>query len=239
MAHEQKGSVLVTGASSGIGLAITRQLLECGFTVFGIARDFSKADISHAGFHGAELDLASADAIQTGLPPLLKSLDEPLRAVVNNAGIGKMGYLEQLSVADIQSVLAVNLLSHILISRLCLPVMKQQSVLSDLIFVGSEAALTGGKEGSVYCASKFGLRGFAQSLRLECAKSEVRVSLINPGAVRTAFFDDLHFEPGDREENAIHPEDVAAMVLSILSMRGGTVVDEINLSPHKRVWQSK
>lgn len=239
MTQEQKGSVLVTGASSGIGLAITRQLLECGFTVFGIARDFSKAGISHAKFHGTELDLASADAIQAGLPPLLKSFDRPLRAVVNNAGIGKMGYLEQLSVADIQSVLAVNLLSHILISRLCLPVMKQQSVLSDLIFIGSEAALTGGKEGSVYCASKFGLRGFAQSLRLECAKSEVRVSLINPGAVRTAFFDDLHFEPGDREENAIHPEDVAATVLSILSMRGGTVVDEINLSPHKRVWQSK
>jgi NADP-dependent 3-hydroxy acid dehydrogenase YdfG len=99
--------------------------------------------------------------------------------------------------------------------------------------------LTGGKEGSVYCASKFGLRGFAQSLRLECAKSEIRVSLINPGAVRTAFFDDLHFEPGDRAENAIQPEDVAATVLSILAMRGGTVVDEINLSPRKRVWQSK
>lgn len=239
MTHEQKGAVLVTGASSGIGLAITRQLLECGFSVHGIARDFSKADISHANFHSTELDLASADAIQAGLPPLLKSLDRPLRAVVNNAGIGKMGYLEQLSVADIQSVLAVNLLSHILISRLCLPVMKHRSVLSDLIFIGSEAALTGGKEGSVYCASKFGLRGFAQSLRLECAKSEIRVSLINPGAVRTAFFDDLHFEPGDRAENAIQSEDVAATVLSILAMRGGTVVDEINLSPRKRVWQSK
>ena len=93
MTHEQKGAVLVTGASSGIGLAITRQLLECGFSVHGIARDFSKADISHANFHSTELDLASADAIQAGLPPLLKSLDRPLRAVVNNAGIGKMGYL--------------------------------------------------------------------------------------------------------------------------------------------------
>lgn len=239
MAHAQQGTVLVTGASSGIGLAISRYLLESGFSVLGVARDFSKANISHVNFHSTELDLASADAIQAGLPPLLKSLDQPLRAVVNNAGIGKMGYLEQLSVADIQSVLDVNLLSHILVSRLCLPVMKQQAALSDLVFIGSEAALVGGKEGSVYCASKFGLRGFAQSLRQECAKSEVRVSLINPGAVRTAFFDGLHFEPGDREENAIAPEDVAATVLSILAMRGGTVVDEINLSPRKRVWQSK
>lgn len=239
MTHEQQGAVLVTGASSGIGLAISRRLLECGFSVHGVARDFSKADINHANFHRTELDLACADAIQAGLPPLLKTLDQPLRAVVNNAGIGKMGYLEQLSVTDIQSVLAVNLLSHILVSRLCLPVMKQRAALSDLVFIGSEAALAGGKEGSVYCASKFGLRGFAQSLRQECAKSEVRVSLINPGAVRTAFFDELHFEPGDRDENAILPEDVAATVLAILSMRGGTVVDEINLSPRKRVWQSR
>ena len=150
-----------------------------------------------------------------------------------------MGYLEQLSVADIEHTLAVNLLSHILLTRLCLPVMKQQPGTSDVVFIGSEAALQGGREGSVYCASKFGLRGFAQSLRQECAKSGVRVSLINPGAVRTAFFDELHFEPGDREENAILPEDVAAAVLSVLEMRAGTVVDEINLSPMTRVWQSR
>ena len=101
--------------------------------------------------------------------------------------------------------------------------------------MGSEAARTGGKRGAVYSAAKFGLRGLAQSLRQECAASGVRVSIVNPGMVKTAFFDELDFQPGDAPDNYILPEDVARAVLAILETRTGTVVDEINLSPQKKV----
>ena len=64
----------------------------------------------------------------------------------------------------------------------------------------------------------------------------MRVGLINPGAVRTPFFDDLNFEPGEGEDNAIAPEDVAAALAMVLEARPGTVLDEINLSPLNQVW---
>jgi NADP-dependent 3-hydroxy acid dehydrogenase YdfG len=67
----------------------------------------------------------------------------------------------------------------------------------------------------------------------------VRVSVLNPGAVRTEFFQELDFEPGPDPENAIEPEDVAALIMTILEARQGTVIDEINLSPQKQVWRKK
>ncbi|MCZ6795808.1 MAG: SDR family NAD(P)-dependent oxidoreductase, partial [Planctomycetota bacterium] len=93
----------------------------------------------------------------------------------------------------------------------------------------------GKRQGAVYCASKFALRGFAQALREECAASGVRVTIVNPGMVRTGFFDDLDFAPGEEPANYVLPEDVAEVVAAVLSMRRETVVDEINLSPLKKV----
>ena len=63
--------------------------------------------------------------------------------------------------------------------------------------------------GSLYCTVKFGIRGFAQSIRQESADKNIRVTIINPGMVRTEFFNDLKFRPGDDDKNAIEPSDVA------------------------------
>ena len=108
-----------------------------------------------------------------------------------------------------------------------------------LIFTGSEAALTGTQKGSLYCAAKFALRGFAQALRAETARSGLRVTLINPGMVQSPFFDELDFQPGDDADNYILPEDVAEVITQALMARDGTVIDEINLSPQKKVRTSK
>ena len=62
---------------------------------------------------------------------------------------------------------------------------------------------------------------------------------MNPGAVRTHFFDGLNFEPGSSSDNAINPEDVAEVLLTILEARPGTVIDEVNLSPQTKVWNRK
>jgi short-subunit dehydrogenase len=104
-----------------------------------------------------------------------------------------------------------------------------------LIFTGSEAALTGTQKGSLYCAAKFALRGFAQALRQETARSGIRITLVNPGMVQSPFFDELDFRPGDDPNNFILPEDVAEVIVNALTTRDGTVIDEINLSPQKKV----
>ena len=108
-----------------------------------------------------------------------------------------------------------------------------------LVFIGSESAINAGKKGSLYCAAKFGLRGFCQSLRADCAADGIAISLINPGMVRSPFFDQQDFAPGPLPENAIEVGDVASQICNLLQTPPHMVVDEINLSPMIKSLQFK
>lgn len=240
MSKDRKQLALVSGSTSGIGEKVAESLLELGYSVIGIGRDQSRSSLQHPRYYFHEMNLAKI-ALQ---PELVKQLQDvvgnlelPLTLLVNNAGFGRMASLEQLSVADITEQINVNFVAHAVLSRAFISELKIQS--GDLIFIGSEAALKGGQQGSVYCASKFALRGFAQALREECAKSSLRVSLINPGPVRSDFFTELNFEPGADRDNALLPEDIAAAVVMVVTAPTHVNFDEINLNPLKRVWQRK
>ena len=226
-------TIVVTGASSGIGRAIALLLLEQGHKVIGIARDFSKAPYDEENFTAVSVDLSDLEKLPAWLDTLARE-HNTIDGVICCAGSGRFGSLEEFSYDQIRSLLEINLTSQIYLVRALLPGMKQRGR-GDIIFMGSGAARTGGKRGAVYSAAKFGLRGLAQSLREECASNGVRVSIINPGMVKTAFFDNLDFRHGEEPDNYIQPEDVARAALTILEAREGTVFDEINLSPQKKV----
>ena len=225
--------VLVTGASSGIGRAICETLLESDHQVVGLARDFGKFQCANPRFIAHALDLSDLEALPGRLRDLVAA-HPGIDALICSAGQGRFGDLEQFSYAQIRAAIDLNFTSHAFVVRALLPILKQDGR-GDLIFIGSEAALRGTQKGSVYCAGKFALRGFAQALREENARAGVRVCIVNPGMVRTPFFDQLDFAPGDDPSNYILPEDVAGAVSMILAARAGTVFDEINLSPQKRV----
>lgn len=225
--------VLITGATRGIGRALSLRLLDAGARVIGIGRDFSEWSLPRPGFEAIEANLADLDR----LPRLLADLarDRPdLDAVVSNAGAGRFGHLEQFSPHQIRASIDLNLTQHVLVARAFLPLLKRRAS-ADLIVMGSESALSGGIRGAVYSACKSALRGLTRSLRQECAASGVRIGIINPGMVRTTFFDKLDFAPGDAPENAIAPEEVAELIVAMLTAPPGTVVDEVNLSPLKKV----
>ena len=225
--------VLVTGSSSGIGRAITEHLLKVGATVIGIARNHNKFHPNTDKYKTFEVDVSDLKALPSCLKDIL-SIHPQLNGLVSNAGYGQFGGLENFSAEQISSYISANLTSHMVITRLVLPHFKVQKR-GDIVFIGSEASLEGRKNGSLYCAAKFGLRGFSQAIREECASKNVRVSLINPGMVRTPFFENLDFRPGDDPANAIEPDDVALAAISIFSARPGTVINEINLTPLKKV----
>ena len=229
--------ILVTGASRGIGRAIAEALIQEGATVIGIARDFSTEDELPKKLSPVPLDLTQLDKLPEEIKTLAKQHPD-ISGIIFNAGEGRFGSLEEFSPTQIRHLIDLNLTSQILLARELLPNMKRNKQ-GDLIFIGSEAALSGSRKGSVYCATKFALRGFAQSLREECSNSGIRSTIINPGMVKTGFFDSLSFEPGDAEENYILPQDVADAVLALLSARPGTCFDEINLSPLKKVIKFK
>lgn len=184
-----------------------------------------------------QCDLSDFNALDEVLGQTLNRLTN-LDGVVLCHGFGDFGSLEEFSVARIKRQINTNLTSSILISRLAIPIMKKQGR-GDLVIIGSEAALKGGKKGAVYCATKFGLSGFVQALRQECAASGVRVAIVNPGMVDTEFFANLDFTPGQSRDNALQADDVASAVKTILDMPTGSVIEQINLAPQKFVLRNK
>ena len=221
--------VLVTGSSSGIGYEITSKLLDLGAKVIGIARNHDKSKLENENYITHNCDVSNYKKLETLLKQILKKHPE-INCLISNAGYGDFKSLENFSDKQICDFLNLNLTSHILVSKYLVRHMKRR-IGGDIIFLGSEAALVGKRQASLYSAAKFGLRGFAQALRDECGKAGIRVCLINPGFVRSPFFESLNFAPGIEENNAIEPEDVAKVILDIINLRKGTIIDEVNLSP--------
>ena len=228
----QSRQIIVTGSSSGIGKAITKKMLDVGIKVIGLARNHEKFNLKSVDYVPISVDLSDRNQLDAIIKKLI--IDFPdLNGIVSNAGFGRFGSLETFSPRQIEKFINLNLTSHIIITSLLLPHFKRKNN-GDVIIIGSEASISGGRKGSLYCAAKFGLRGFSQSIREESSDRNIRVSLINPGMVRTPFFDDLDFKPGEDLSNAIDPHDIAELVSLILTIRPGTVIDEINLSPLKK-----
>jgi short-subunit dehydrogenase len=227
---------VVTGASSGIGAAIATALRSAGVDVVAVSRQ-PPPSAAHSPDGGAitgiAIDLADLDRLPERLAALTREHGDA-GIVIACAGSGRFGSLEELSYEQIRSSISLNLIASVYLARAFVPLFKRRGN-GDLVLMGSEAALAGGRRGAVYAAAKSGLRGLAQSLRAECAGRGVRVMLVNPGMTRTPFFDGQTFAPGDGADEHIRPEDVADAVVAALGMPRGTVVDEINLSPLKKV----
>jgi|TARA_B100000945_G_C20393453_1_gene603575 3-hydroxy acid dehydrogenase/malonic semialdehyde reductase len=231
MIKERK--VLVTGSSDGIGRSITLSLLKSGAKVIGLARDHSKFNPETKNYIKYKTDFSNEEILLNTIAKIIKD-HKDLDCLVSNAGFGKFGTLETFSTKEINDFIFTNLTSHMILTNKILPHLKKIRK-GNIIFIGSESALKGGKNGSLYSAAKFGLRGFSQSIREESCSKNIHVSLINPGMVRTSFFNNLDFMPGEDKSNAIEPDDIGKIIIDILSTRNGSVIEEINLSPLKKV----
>ena len=232
-----KRKMLLTGASGGIGRSIATLLLSSDWRIVGLSRDPARSEFSQKEFTQATIDLSDLAHLPEQLR-LVASQHGDIDSVVCAAGVGRFGSLEEFSYEQIRELIDINLTSQLYVVRAFLPLLKRRGR-GDVVLIGSEAALAGGARGAVYSATKFALRGFCQSLRQESAAAGIRVTLINPGMVRTGFFDQLDFEPGEDPTHAIVPEDIAVAVKMVLSARPETVFDEINLSPLKKVVRRK
>jgi short-subunit dehydrogenase len=225
--HEVK-TALITGASSGIGLATARLLIAQGYRVIGISRRGQVAALDNGNFSAVALDLDRLEQLESQINELIEAT--PIDCFIHAAGEGHFGSIEQFSIAQIETSIRVNLTSAMVICRSLVPALRRQGK-GRIIFIGSESALHAGKKGALYCAAKYGLRGFSQSLREDCSSDGIQVSLVNPGMVRSPFFDQLSFEPGPAPENAIAVDDMAEIIWQILQSSPDIVIDEINLSP--------
>ena len=229
--------IIVTGSSSGIGRSITSKLLGLGAKVIGLARDHNKFKINNKNYVTYKIDLNDFDSLAVVTKNILKE-NPQINVLVSNAGYGDFGPLENFSIDQIEEFISMNLTSHIVLTKCLLSHFKKIGG-GDIIYMGSEAGLSGAKNGSLYCSAKFGLRGLSQSISRDVSNKNIRVCIINPGMVRTSFFKDLKFSPGDDSNNAIDVENISSSVINILNLERNTVIDEINLSPLKKALKFK
>ena len=222
---------LVSGASSGIGAAICRSLKQQGYHLTGIGRDFS--DSGDEIDRKWVLDLCDLDALERALRANKNEFD----LLVLAAGYGDFGGLEQFSYSQITRLINANLIANLYLCKRFMPGMKQTNF-GDIVLIGSESALSGARAGSIYCASKFAIRGFAQSLRADCSNANIRVLLCNPGPVDTPFFDQLDFRPMQGREFSIDASDIAQAISAALNQPRHVVTEEIQIQPLKRSFQS-
>lgn len=214
---------LVTGASSGIGAAISQGLLAAGHRVIPVSR---RSD--------SVIDFTDPD-VEEKLKVLQRDNPE-IDIIILSAGYGQFVNLESFSWEAMQAMMQVNFLAQALLVKTFLPAMKRRGG-GKIIGIASECALQGQRLGSLYCASKFALRGFLQSVRQECSRADIAVSVVNPGFVNTPFFDNLDFQPGAEQQHVIQPEQVAEMVLQIINTNNNCVVEEVTIQPMQRVIQ--
>ena len=236
-ASGKQQQVIVTGSSSGIGYAISNKLLENNYKVIGVSRSGDPSQFNHDNYENVNLDLENISQLPAELKEFAARFAD-VDSIVFCAGKGQFGSLEEFSFDQIKSLMDLNFLSQAYLARMFLPRFKQRNS-GNLIFIGSESALSGSRQGAIYCASKFALRGMAQALRDECSRNNIRVAIINPGMVKTEFFDKLDFEPGEDPDNYIEAADVADAVSYILESNSLINVDELNLSPMKHVVRKK
>jgi short-subunit dehydrogenase len=175
---------LLTGATGGLGQAIARALAERGATLVLSARKaeaLRKLAESLPGEHG----IAPADLAAEGAAERLAADAGEVDCLVANAALPATGAIESFSPEEVMRALRVNLEAPIMLARELAPGMRERGD-GHLLFVASLAGKAPSPRSAIYCGTKFGLRGFALSLRADLARTGVGVSLVVPGFIRGA-----------------------------------------------------
>jgi 3-oxoacyl-[acyl-carrier protein] reductase len=226
---------LVTGATAGIGRAIAFALAREGYRVGVCARTAERvsalvAELKRSGFQAAG---AAADV---GDPILVAGLVEritdemgPIHTLVNNAGIGVLKPLVDLTLEEWDRTMATNLRSLYLVTRAVLPGMIQRQA-GAIVNVASLAGKNAVLGGTAYAASKHAVLGFSKSLMLEVRKQGIRVTAICPGSVATGFGSERTV-PRLSRSGLLEPDDVAQAVIGALRLPAQALMSEIDLRP--------
>ncbi|GAA3035455.1 SDR family oxidoreductase [Streptomyces lactacystinicus] len=230
-------TVLITGTSSGIGLATAVAAARAGWHVIATMRNTAKAGplLAAAEEAGVTVDLRTLDVTHpASVEACLAGVDR-LDALVNNAGAGHIGTLEQESVDDVRAVMEVNFFGVLHVTKAALPLLRASK--GRVLTVTSVGGVVGQPFNEAYCAAKFAVEGYMESLAPVAATAGVSVSVVEPGAVASEFVsnvgltDDAAEQAGpyapalaaylDRTRgafaNAQAAEDVAAGILDLLA----------------------
>lgn len=228
-----KKHVVITGAGSGLGASLALKYAEMDYHVTLLGRTYSKlryvADkMTSDNVSLYTIDVSSADEVEKVFNEIREE-SEQIDVLVNNAGVGVFDDAEKLTTDVIDQMIDINLKGTIFCTQAVLPEMKERND-GTIIQVISTAGLEGKASEAVYCASKYGQRGFTESIIKELADTDVHVLAAYMGGMKTSFWDEIYSK--EEIEHLMDPDDVADIILANVKPRQNLTVPEIVIKNH-------
>jgi short-subunit dehydrogenase len=201
---------VVTGVSKGIGLELVKKLLEEGAKVYGLGRNNS---LQHPSFTFIPTDVRKIEEVNAAFDQILDQNNHQVHVLVNNAGLGYFGYLEDMPVEQWHEMFDTNVNGIFYCTRRVLESMKKQG-LGHIVNISSIAGLEAYPQVAAYSSTKFAVKGLSEALYKEVRDFGVKVTCVYPGSVKTDFFrNSPSIQPHDY---MLMPEDLAQVILQAL-----------------------
>lgn len=229
-------TAIVTGSTKGIGRAIALALVGEGMNICVSARSANEveqavselSDAGEGGVTGCVCDVRDYDEVKALIEHTVAEFGG-VDVLVNNAGIGIFGRVEETSPEEFRAVLETNLFGVFYCCREAIPQMKKRGG-GYIINMSSLAGTNAHPEMSAYNASKFGLNGFSEAIMQEVRHDGIRVSYIMPGSVNTHFGND---EPDETKRWQLQPVDIARVVVDLLHTDERSLTSRIEIRPSR------
>jgi short-subunit dehydrogenase len=225
MASLQGKYIVITGASGGIGKALTVEVAKRGATPILMARSLDKLEQAAAQIqmnHQVkplyyQLDVRNRTDIERTFKQLFTEIPV-VDVLINNAGFGKFDAVDDLSLEDMSGMFEVNVYGLIACTKMVLPSMRQHNQ-GHIINIASQAGKLATPKSSVYAATKHAVLGFTNSLRMELHDTNINVTAVNPGPIRTEFFDIADSSGGYKQKVdkwMLEPDKVAEQIANAM-----------------------
>jgi NADP-dependent 3-hydroxy acid dehydrogenase YdfG len=223
--------VVITGASSGIGLKSAERFAKAGCRIALLARTADKLEKAAEEVRslGAEVlalptDVTDEAVVKQTFSTVQRTLG-PVDILINNAGVGFATDLSKCAMADFRRMFETNVTGVFLCTREVLPSMKERQS-GHIINISSIVGKVSNPNAPLYCSSKHALNGYNSGLQQQVAPDKIRVSLISPSAVDTAYWDGRQVDRG----KFLKPEEIAEVVFFVASQPEGVLIKDIDLT---------
>lgn len=222
---------LVTGGATGLGFALCEELLKQNISICMVGRNeerlkeaYKKLREKYEGSISCIVGDVSYEVAVKDLFLKLESENKYVEYLFNCAGVGRFGALEENSSEQIDTTFSGSLIGLILMSSNAVRFMREQG--GTIVNIMSTAALKGNKNESIYCAAKWGARGFTESLKTELKGSNIKVMSVYPGGMKTPFW---NYECGSNPDTTkfMEPEEVAEEIVHAVLDKKSMCVSEL------------
>lgn len=216
--------ILITGVSKGLGLSCCTVFLKKKYKVFGVSRSKPpEAILKNKNFTWLAGDINDEIFLQK----VNREINE-LDIIIFNAGVGYFKKIDSISSNEIKNTINTNLLSPILWCQKLINKIKK-----NVIFISSESAFKGDQFGTVYCATKSGIKIFAEGLWEEKRNTGLKINIIYPSFINTSWFDNKDFKPQEGQEFVLDSYEIANNIYNIVQNKNGNIF-EIKILPQKK-----